>query len=222
MVAAFNAEHAAAGDFDLTPREVFWRDLYDDLLERGYRLRPRYKPGWTPPWIGTDIYPIKCEDSLTIGVRAHAVHTCDACLSLQFPGVIDARRESDNTLVAIKWCPRDEDLKSELDVSRFLSSEQLRSDPRNHCNPLLDSFPHPGNLDGVFLVSPWLHLLYALPLETVSELVDFMLQAFEVPICASLVSCSQLVAGSGIHAPPRSRAPVCGRGPHGTEYSQAM
>ena len=48
---------------ELRDREVFWRDHYDWLKERGYLLRPRYRPGWVASWIGTDIkFPEKCED----------------------------------------------------------------------------------------------------------------------------------------------------------------
>lgn len=30
--------------------EVKWVERYDFLHERGYVLRPRYRPGWSPPW----------------------------------------------------------------------------------------------------------------------------------------------------------------------------
>lgn len=58
------------GVYGLDSEEIFWRDLHPFLRERGYRLRPRYIPGWTPSWIGTDINPIHMEDSHGIMVRA--------------------------------------------------------------------------------------------------------------------------------------------------------
>lgn len=70
----------------------------------------------------------------------------------------------------------------------YLSSEHIRADPRNHCNPLLDAFHHPSISDGVFLVSPWLHLFYLYPLESVNEVVDMMLQTFEVRVCLALAA----------------------------------
>ena len=33
---------------DLLPDELYWRDHYDWLVEQGYILRERYRPGWAP------------------------------------------------------------------------------------------------------------------------------------------------------------------------------
>ncbi|KZV99363.1 hypothetical protein EXIGLDRAFT_640536 [Exidia glandulosa HHB12029] len=154
---------AARGLYDLTPSEKFWRDVQPYLLSRGYRLRPRYAPGWVAPWIGTDIFPRHFEDNI----------------SLLFPGVIDARRELDDSQVAIKWIPHAPHTRDEFAVHEFVSTPEMRADPRNHCNPLLDSFPHPSNPDGVFIVMPWLDDIIGLPLEHVNEVVDMMLQTFE-------------------------------------------
>lgn len=33
----------------LAPSEMFWVEKYSFLKDRGYLLRPRYRPGWTPP-----------------------------------------------------------------------------------------------------------------------------------------------------------------------------
>jgi hypothetical protein len=35
---------------DLWPEEFFWRKHHAWLQDRGYLLRPRYQPGWTPSW----------------------------------------------------------------------------------------------------------------------------------------------------------------------------
>lgn len=64
-MAALTAEAAADGIFDLDPMVTFWRDLQPYLLSKGYRLRSKYTPGWTPPWIGTDIYPHLFEESIS-------------------------------------------------------------------------------------------------------------------------------------------------------------
>ena len=82
-------------------------------------------------------------------------------------------------LVAIKWIPTAEDAKDELDVMRFLSSTELREAPANHCNPLLDTFDHPDDPNGVFIVTPWLSSTILVPLRFVSDVVDMMLQLFE-------------------------------------------
>ena len=36
----------------LLAHETFWRDHQVWLAERGYMLRPRYKPDWQPSWEG--------------------------------------------------------------------------------------------------------------------------------------------------------------------------
>ena len=33
---------------EIQDHELHWVELYDELLRRGYELRGRYKPGWTP------------------------------------------------------------------------------------------------------------------------------------------------------------------------------
>ena len=50
---------------ELLFEERFWRDKQPWLLERGYRLRPRYAPDWTPSWWGTDKEWTECEDGVT-------------------------------------------------------------------------------------------------------------------------------------------------------------
>jgi len=46
----------------LTPQEAKWRDRYHFLLDRGFELRPRYRPGWIPSWLGMDLTEWDCED----------------------------------------------------------------------------------------------------------------------------------------------------------------
>lgn len=50
------------GIFSLTRLEMWWRDRADFLESRGYRLRPRFRPGWQPSWSGRDRSPLFCED----------------------------------------------------------------------------------------------------------------------------------------------------------------
>lgn len=47
----------------LNDSEVKWRDRYTFLHDRGFLLRPRYHPEWTPSWVGTKLDPLDCEDS---------------------------------------------------------------------------------------------------------------------------------------------------------------
>jgi len=34
----------------LFDHELWWRNHYQELENRGYRLRPRYRPDWVPSW----------------------------------------------------------------------------------------------------------------------------------------------------------------------------
>ena len=52
------------GAYNLIPSELFWQARHRHLEEYGYLLRPRYKPGWKPSWIGTNLDPDFCEDSI--------------------------------------------------------------------------------------------------------------------------------------------------------------
>lgn len=172
------ARETREGEYDLRSDETFWRDIHSYLVERSYTLRPRFRPGWTPSWLGTDINPDDCEDSLQTMVRNLPMLEREIDWASKLPWVMDARRP-DNSVVAIKWIPDAEHTQHELEVMRFLSSDDLRKDPRNRAVPLLDSFPHPTIPDGVFIVMPWLGNLTDIPVEFVNELVDLMLQTFD-------------------------------------------
>lgn len=52
------------GEFERNIFELWWADHYHILLSHGYRLRRRYRPDWTPSWLGTDVYPYYCDDCL--------------------------------------------------------------------------------------------------------------------------------------------------------------
>ncbi|KAH9920123.1 uncharacterized protein B0H18DRAFT_1122090 [Fomitopsis serialis] len=114
----------------LNDRERAWRDRQPWLQERGYMLRPRYRPDWKPSWLGTDKSFIGCEDGLTI-------------LS---GNILDATRISDGTLVMLKQV-NSRVHPHEVEITRFLSSEPVASDPRNHCMRLVDVLPDPSEQD---------------------------------------------------------------------------
>ena len=56
----FIPEHFAS----LSPREAFWRGKQAFLQSRGYMLRPRYHPGWTPSWNLEEPVNILPEDAI--------------------------------------------------------------------------------------------------------------------------------------------------------------
>jgi len=47
-----------------TPQETKWRDIYHFLVGHGLELRPRYRLGWIPSWLGTDREEWTCEDGI--------------------------------------------------------------------------------------------------------------------------------------------------------------
>lgn len=62
------------GTYSLLPAEIEWKDRHRALEARGYLLRPRYHPDWSPSWTGTNLDPTYCEDSVIIDVGALTFH----------------------------------------------------------------------------------------------------------------------------------------------------
>ena len=54
----------------LVKSEEWWRDHYYDILERGYKLRPRYHPRWVPSWNESKKDFFSVEDGQAIIVRS--------------------------------------------------------------------------------------------------------------------------------------------------------
>ena len=67
-------EQAYYDHLSLLPPEIFWRDHQIWLAERGYMLRPRYRPGWTPSWNGTGQSWLLHEDGHALSVRSCCVY----------------------------------------------------------------------------------------------------------------------------------------------------
>ncbi|OBZ66327.1 hypothetical protein A0H81_13866 [Grifola frondosa] len=67
---------------------------------------------------------------------------CEDSIILDYYHVIDATRQADNYLVAIKVVPKDTD---EIRMARALTIPALLQLPRNHCVPILDVLPDPLN-----------------------------------------------------------------------------
>lgn len=54
---------------DLNDLERIWHDRYHFLLQMGFELRPRYRPGWIPSWLNAKEDSVIYEDSLEHLVR---------------------------------------------------------------------------------------------------------------------------------------------------------
>ncbi|KAJ8509195.1 hypothetical protein ONZ45_g8608 [Pleurotus djamor] len=146
----------------LTEQELFWRDHYDWLLERGYELRPRYKPDWQPSWKGKKKRWYHCTDSL------RPFHN----------SVLDATRTSDGELVVLKRTNKSL-FPHEADIALYLSSGPIAADPHNHCVPVYEILQVPEDDDLLLLVMPLLRVHDDPRFDTIGECVEFFRQVFE-------------------------------------------
>ncbi|KAI9461050.1 hypothetical protein F5148DRAFT_1215914 [Russula earlei] len=48
--------------------EKWWIDRQETLERSGYMLRPRFRPGWKPSWVGTSKFYLDCEDGRRLRV----------------------------------------------------------------------------------------------------------------------------------------------------------
>ncbi|RDB20142.1 hypothetical protein Hypma_012977 [Hypsizygus marmoreus] len=146
----------------LNELERDWRDRYTFFLEHGLELRPRYRPGWTPSWLGTTLDPAYCTDSI------------EQILYM----VLDAKRLRDGTNVCIKRI-EPESKTEEVNIARYLSSAQMLRDPNNHCVPVWDSFRDPILPHVEYLVMPILRPFDSPEFCAIGEVVDFVTQLLE-------------------------------------------
>ncbi|OCB90757.1 hypothetical protein A7U60_g2001 [Sanghuangporus baumii] len=144
--------------YDLAGYEIWWRDRYSLFESQGYRLRDRLRPGWIPSWASNPKrHPEDHEDTA----------------SSDHPFITEATRISDGSYVIIKRIKKNSDEKS---IATYLSSLK---DPRNHCVPIIDSFPDETE-DGIeFLVMPLLRMFNCPSFHSVNEVVGFIKQTLE-------------------------------------------
>ncbi|RDB17255.1 hypothetical protein Hypma_001975 [Hypsizygus marmoreus] len=147
---------------ELNPQELKWRERYAFLLDRGFSLRPRYRPGWKPSWVGSSLTHWDCEDSIN--------HVN--------PTLLDAKRTKDGWVVCIKMITKKSD---EIEIARYLSPTTSKplEDPKNHSVPVLDFFRDPISPDVNYLVMPLLRPFDDPEFVFVGEVVDFVTQILE-------------------------------------------
>ncbi|KAG6886899.1 hypothetical protein C0995_003506 [Termitomyces sp. Mi166 len=146
---------------ELSDAEIFWREHYEFLKERGYTLRKRFDPAWVPSWSNTTKSPRECEDGQRIS----------------YSQALDATRV-DGTLVVLKRLDLDKHA-SEIPIVRHLSSGTFTSNTRNHCVPVLEVIDPPEGSRIAFIVMPLLLRVDSPSFETVGEAVGFCKQIFE-------------------------------------------
>ncbi|KAI0773747.1 kinase-like domain-containing protein [Fomes fomentarius] len=121
-------------------------------------------PGWIPSWMQDPaINMFKAEDAISW----HA---------LRIPVTIDARRKLDGKSVLLKKVRSDSE---ELRIASYLSSDELRRDPRNHCVPILDVLTDPKDPTISYLIMPFLRSLDHPEFETVGNIFDCVGQLLE-------------------------------------------
>ncbi|PPQ71746.1 hypothetical protein CVT24_006510 [Panaeolus cyanescens] len=130
-------------------------------MKRGYKLHDKFDPDWVPPWeLDPTLHPFECIESTRAKRRF-----CDGI------------RIADNSRVMIKLVKT---AKTELPIMQYLSTPELRKDPRNHTVPLIDAIPVPADDDTVMLVMPLLLEFDDLPFRRVGEVVECLEQFFEM------------------------------------------
>ncbi|KAH8987529.1 kinase-like domain-containing protein [Lactarius hatsudake] len=146
----------------LVKSELWWRDHFYDLEERGYKLRPRYHPRWKPSWINSKKDFFSVEDGQPTITRA----------------VMDAVRVRDGFPVMLKRLFPDEG-PYELEINQLFSSPELANDPHNHCAPLLDLIELQGTDSHKVMVFPLLRPFDCPRFQTFGEFVAFFTQMCE-------------------------------------------
>lgn len=176
LLRASNARIGSLGAV-LLEDEIYWRDRFQFFATRGYTLRQRYRPDWTPSWESDpDAIPLAFEDFFQSPVRLFF-----PCMFInlpppwQFSHLIDATRNSDGRLVCIKRVPTSSE---ELKIVQLFSQLHLRTDSRNHCVPILDSFADYGNESVSYMVTPFLRPMNNPPFDLVGDVVDFVDQIY--------------------------------------------
>lgn len=156
--------------------EKWWVGHQPWLESRGYMLRPRYRPGWTPSWHSSKGDPTvkwNAEDSRP----------------LSYAFLLDAKRTSDGITVMLK---RVDKLRNptEVDMTTMLSSPPYSSDPRNHCVPVLEVLQDPDDSKYQLLVLPLLREYCAPRFDTVGEVIDCLRQIIQ---CLQFLHENQIV-----------------------------
>lgn len=95
---------------------------------------------------------------------------------------MDATSVSDGKLILIKRVVSN---SPELHIATFLSSKELRKDPRNHCVPILDAFVDAQEPAISFIVMPFLRPIDKPEFDTVGSILNCVDQFLEVGDCSA-------------------------------------
>jgi len=161
--------------------EIYWSGKFQWLHDRGYQLRPRYSPNWIPSWVETAKNFRNCEDGVHLAVSSSHFGHAHWIEAIQHTPICDAIHIPTGAQVALKrvsklYHPR------EAEIMRYLSSEPLFLDPRNHCAQLLEVLELPDHLapGEQVLVMPLLRPFNSPTFDTFGEAIDCFRQLFQV------------------------------------------
>lgn len=171
----------SAPNSHLTENEIWWRDHYNFLSEKGYKLRSRYSPNWVPSWTNTNKAPISCEDGVRspVGDVYLDVSVSQSPCIFQYYHLLNAQRTHDGIRVSLKSIVVSRH-PYEIKIGRFFSTSPLSEDPANHCVPIYDVLKVPTDDDIVIIVMPLLRDASEPHFDSVGEVVDCIHQLFEV------------------------------------------
>ncbi|KAG2110348.1 uncharacterized protein F5147DRAFT_690259 [Suillus discolor] len=156
-MALTSAAHSHLSEF-----EIWWRDHYDFLKDKGYKLRSRYSPDWVPSWTNTKKVGIECEDGIKPRHRS----------------LLDARRTQDGARVSLKRIDVSRH-PYEIEIGRHFCNAPLSEDPANHCVPIYDVLEVPDGNNLAIIVMPLLRKVTDPCFDTVGEVVDCIHQLLE-------------------------------------------
>ncbi|KAJ7109618.1 hypothetical protein C8R43DRAFT_1161456 [Mycena crocata] len=142
-------------------KEAFWFQRRVFLEKAGYRLRPKFNPGFVGP---------KPPSTYNLGDDHTAQHPRKH--------IMDAERISDNQQVMLKWISK-KTHPFEVEIGRLFSAPAMAKNPRNHCIPILNVLQDPHDQDKQIIVMPRLIRFDEPIFDTVGEVIDCFRQIFE-------------------------------------------
>ncbi|KAF8829573.1 hypothetical protein HHX47_DHR3000455 [Lentinula edodes] len=144
----------------LDESEEWWIGHFEYLKERGYMMRPRYRPGWQPSYIPGSFGSLYAEDA------QRTPH----------PYIMDALRMSDSLIVALKLVKTS---TGEDEIAMLFSDDDHNSDPHNHCVRILEVLPVPGADAEKILVMVWMRNVMDPRFRTIGEAIQFFKEMIE-------------------------------------------
>lgn len=183
---------------ELRDVEIYWAQKCQLFETRGYALRPRYRPGWTPSWRGKPRIAIMyAEDALSLHVSMRHTYLSVVYINMSQArvNVIDATRISDGKLVYIKQIKSDSE---ELKLLQYLTSPEMLEDPHNHCVPLLDVIHDPSDPQTCFVVMPFLRYIDHPAFELVEDMLECGQQILEVGVTTSVMESVAHIESQGL------------------------